>query len=313
MTVFLTPDQRPFFAGTYFPPRDGFGRPGFSTLLTQIADLWERRRPDLVEQAETLTAHLRERAVSAPGGNVGEAEIRAAVRELAAGFDPTYGGFGPAPKFPPAAQISSSPPTPPADRRRCRPGHGDQDPGWHGPGRDVRPDRRRLCPLLHGRALAGPPLRKDAVRQRPAREDLSGGLPGLGGRLLCPDRPRDSGVHPAGDGRPRGRVLFGNRRRLGGRGGQVLRLDAGRGGGGPGPRRGRPALRLFRHHRRRQLGGQEYSAHAALGRAGRLRASGSPWRLSGRAWRTAGPGCTRPADSGFRPGWTTRSSRPGTG
>ena len=106
MTVFLTPDQRPFFAGTYFPPRDGFGRPGFSTLLTQIADLWDRRRPDLVLQAETLTAHLRERAVSVPGGNVGEAEIRAAVQELAAGFDPTYGGFGPAPKFPPAAQIS---------------------------------------------------------------------------------------------------------------------------------------------------------------------------------------------------------------
>ena len=63
-------------------------------------------RADLVLQAETLTAHLRERAVSAPGGNVGEAEIRAAVLELAAGFDQTYGGFGPAPKFPPAAQIS---------------------------------------------------------------------------------------------------------------------------------------------------------------------------------------------------------------
>ena len=53
-------------------------------------------------------------------------------------------------QVPPGRADLASPPTPPADRRRCRPGHGDQDPGWHGPGRDVRPDRRRLCPLLHG-------------------------------------------------------------------------------------------------------------------------------------------------------------------
>mgnify|MGYP005812818223 CR=1 FL=1 len=105
MTVFLTPDQRPFFAGTYFPPTDRVGRPGFSTLLTQIADLWARRRDDLVEQAETLTAHLRERTEPAQTSNVGEEQIRAAVRELAAGFDPTYGGFGPAPKFPPSTQL----------------------------------------------------------------------------------------------------------------------------------------------------------------------------------------------------------------
>ena len=105
MTVFLTSDQRPFFAGTYFPPTDRFGRPGFSTLLTQIADLWERRRDDLLGQAETLTAHLGERTGPAQSGNVGEEEIRAAVRELAAGFDPTYGGFGPAPKFPPSTQL----------------------------------------------------------------------------------------------------------------------------------------------------------------------------------------------------------------
>ncbi|RPI09594.1 MAG: thioredoxin domain-containing protein, partial [Zetaproteobacteria bacterium] len=105
MTVFLTPDQEPFFAGTYFPPTDRFGRPGFASLLTQIADLWERRRGDLIEQARTLTEHLRDRTGPGAGGNVGEEEIRAAVRELAAGFDPTYGGFGPAPKFPPSAQL----------------------------------------------------------------------------------------------------------------------------------------------------------------------------------------------------------------
>ena len=292
MTVFLTPDQRPFFAGTYFPPRDGFGRPGFSTLLTQIADLWDRRRPDLV----------------AAGGDAHRAPPRAG--RVRPGWERRRGGdtcrragtgrrvrpdlrrIRPRAQVPPGRADLASPPTPPADRRRCRPGHGDQDPRRHGPGRDVRPDRRRLCPLLHRRALAGPPLREDAVRQRPAREDLPGGLPGHGGRLLCPDRPRDPGVHPAGDGRPRGRVLFGHRRRLRGRGGQVLRLDAGRGGGGPGPRRGRPALRLFRHHRRRQLGGQEHPAHAALGRAGR------------RASRDRRGGI--PAEPGGRPGPAVR-------
>ncbi len=74
----------------------------------------------------------------------------------------------------------------------ARPGHGHQDPGRHGPGRDVRPDRRRLRPLLHGRALAGPPLREDAVRQRPAREGLPGGLPGHGGRRSTPGSPARS-------------------------------------------------------------------------------------------------------------------------
>jgi hypothetical protein len=106
MTVFLTPDQRPFFAGTYFPPSDRFGRPGFATLLARIAEVWERQRGDLVQQAATLVEHLRLQAASAPGGTVGESEIRTAVRELAESFDQTYGGFGPAPKFPPSTQLS---------------------------------------------------------------------------------------------------------------------------------------------------------------------------------------------------------------
>jgi uncharacterized protein YyaL (SSP411 family)/aryl-alcohol dehydrogenase-like predicted oxidoreductase len=106
MTVFLTPDQRPFFAGTYFPPRDGLGRPGFPSLLTQLAALWERQGAELSQQAEEVTAYLQERARPTPGGGVGEAEIRAAVQQLAATFDKAYGGFGPAPKFPPHTALS---------------------------------------------------------------------------------------------------------------------------------------------------------------------------------------------------------------
>jgi uncharacterized protein YyaL (SSP411 family)/aryl-alcohol dehydrogenase-like predicted oxidoreductase len=106
MTVFLTPDQQPFFAGTYFPPTDGFGRPGFSTLLTRIAELWEKQGDDLRQQAAQLTGYLKDRARPLPGGNIGEPEIRAAAAQLAETFDETYGGFGPAPKFPPSTALA---------------------------------------------------------------------------------------------------------------------------------------------------------------------------------------------------------------
>jgi len=106
MTVFLTPDQRPFYAGTYFPPTDRYGRPGFATLLARIAELWQRQGEQLKERAAQLTEYLAGRSRALPGSGVGEAEIRAAARELTATFDKTYGGFGPAPKFPPSAALS---------------------------------------------------------------------------------------------------------------------------------------------------------------------------------------------------------------
>jgi uncharacterized protein YyaL (SSP411 family) len=106
MSVFLTPDRRPFFAGTYFPPTDRHGRPGFSTLVKRIAHLWRSQRDDLLAQASALVAQVRagyEIAMAAP---VSSAMISTAVRALAASFDPQWGGFGSAPKFPPAASIS---------------------------------------------------------------------------------------------------------------------------------------------------------------------------------------------------------------
>src|SRR5688572_21290175 len=106
MTVFLTPEQEPFFAGTYFPPEDRYGRPGFPTVLARIAELWRTDRAHLREQAAELAAHLRESARSAPGAALGEEELRGAVRQLAADFDDRHGGFGRAPKFPPSAALS---------------------------------------------------------------------------------------------------------------------------------------------------------------------------------------------------------------
>src|SRR5689334_14613378 len=59
MTVFLTPEQQPFFAGTYFPPEGRWGRPGFPDLLKQIADIWSRDTNGLRQQAQELTVRLR--------------------------------------------------------------------------------------------------------------------------------------------------------------------------------------------------------------------------------------------------------------
>ncbi len=105
MTVFLTPDQKPFFAGTYFPPTDHHGRPGFPTLLQKMAELWEGERDTLLEQARELTDHVRAQArVSRPTA-VSDASIGAAVQSLSSSFDSEWGGFGPAPKFPASASL----------------------------------------------------------------------------------------------------------------------------------------------------------------------------------------------------------------
>jgi uncharacterized protein YyaL (SSP411 family) len=105
MTVFLTPDQQPFFAGTYFPPTDAYGRPGFPTLLRRIAELWGTSREKLVAQGAQLTRLLRESSVAAPGAVDIVPTIAEAVRTFERTFDQTWGGFGRAPKFPPSQPL----------------------------------------------------------------------------------------------------------------------------------------------------------------------------------------------------------------
>jgi uncharacterized protein YyaL (SSP411 family) len=106
MSVFLAPDRRPFFAGTYFPPVDRYGRPGFATVLQRLAELWRTDRPGLMEQANQLVAHVRANFESAEPAAVRGELIAAAVRDHARAFDPQWGGFGKAPKFPPCAGLA---------------------------------------------------------------------------------------------------------------------------------------------------------------------------------------------------------------
>jgi uncharacterized protein YyaL (SSP411 family) len=105
MTVFLTPDQRPFFAGTYFPPEDGFGRPGFRTLLTRIAEVWRGERSGVEQQAEQLTRAVRGQLEGLASAPVSIELATQAALQLAQSYDPRFGGFGSAPKFPPSAQL----------------------------------------------------------------------------------------------------------------------------------------------------------------------------------------------------------------
>ncbi len=106
MTVFLTPEQQPIFAGTYFPPSDRWGRPGFATVLQKVAEFWRKDQEGLRQQAGQLTDRLSDSMrVTAPMA-VGEAELEAAVAEFTQDFDARHGGFGSAPKFPPATGLS---------------------------------------------------------------------------------------------------------------------------------------------------------------------------------------------------------------
>jgi len=105
-SVWLTPDRKPWYAGTYFPREDHPRGPGFLTVLRALAALWSGRRAKVEEYAARLWEALRD-ALAAPtagGGDLG-ALLAAALREGAAAFDALNGGFGAAPKFPPHATL----------------------------------------------------------------------------------------------------------------------------------------------------------------------------------------------------------------
>jgi uncharacterized protein YyaL (SSP411 family) len=105
MTVFLTPQQEPFFAGTYFPPVDRFGRPGFRTVLQKLSELWQNERQAVLGQAKELTEHVRKLAAPGQAGSLRLDSQQSAVQQLAQSYDSRYGGFGKAPKFPPAQSL----------------------------------------------------------------------------------------------------------------------------------------------------------------------------------------------------------------
>jgi uncharacterized protein YyaL (SSP411 family) len=100
LTVIMTPDKKPFFAGTYFPKESRLGRIGMLDLIPRIKEIWMTRREEAVKSANQITAALGQASKYAPGEELGEPTLKRAYEQLAQRFDQQYGGFGSAPKFP---------------------------------------------------------------------------------------------------------------------------------------------------------------------------------------------------------------------
>ena len=120
LSVFLTPDLKPFFGGTYFPPEDRFGRPGFMGLLKQIAGLWKDQRPEITrraaEAADAISLHLDGKPAEPPGtalqpepeaaAGALRRRISRAAERFVHSYDRKWGGFGSEPKFPPSGALA---------------------------------------------------------------------------------------------------------------------------------------------------------------------------------------------------------------
>ena len=101
LTAFLTPDGKPFYGGTYFPPSDGYGRPSFRRVLLSIANAYKEKHGDVVEQAAMVeSAIAQSESFAGRGGRVSPSALTAIQDSALKIFDPQHGGFGQAPKFP---------------------------------------------------------------------------------------------------------------------------------------------------------------------------------------------------------------------
>lgn len=106
LNVFVTPDQKPFYAGTYFPKRSAYGRPGFIEALTQLLDAYHNDRDHIESLAEKATNNLRIKAAGQTENALSQEAIQKAYYQLMSSFDTLYGGFGSAPKFPAPHMLS---------------------------------------------------------------------------------------------------------------------------------------------------------------------------------------------------------------
>jgi uncharacterized protein YyaL (SSP411 family) len=110
MSVWLTPDLKPFFGGTYFPPTSRWGRPGFVEILNQLARAWKDERKELMSSADTVLERLRQASgadAAAPDSApvAGTQAIDAGIATYSQAFDQRHGGFGGAPKFPRPSEL----------------------------------------------------------------------------------------------------------------------------------------------------------------------------------------------------------------
>ena len=124
LTGFLTPDGRPFFGGTYFPPEDRYGRPGFPRVLLSMAEAYRSRRAEVEESAGSIMLAIEQNeSFSGRAGELGLPLLEKIIGSMLQQFDPRHGGFGSQPKFPHPAALdllidTASRPGPLAERAR---------------------------------------------------------------------------------------------------------------------------------------------------------------------------------------------------
>jgi len=106
LSVFLTPDQRPFYVGTYFPPLDNYGRPGFGSVVRQLAQAWKEKPNDIQQAAENFVNGLQKTESVSHDSKLEKSILDEAAVNLLSIVDMTNGGFGQAPKFPNASNLS---------------------------------------------------------------------------------------------------------------------------------------------------------------------------------------------------------------
>ena len=105
LTIIMTPDKKPFFAGTYIPRETRFGRTGLRELIPRIREVWTTRQDEVSSSAGQIIAALQKTALPAPGQDLGVDTLHLAYEQLRDRFDREYGGFGGAPKFPTAHNL----------------------------------------------------------------------------------------------------------------------------------------------------------------------------------------------------------------
>ncbi|MCH9657844.1 thioredoxin domain-containing protein [archaeon] len=106
LSIFLTPDQKPFYVGTYFPVLDSHGRPGFGSICRQLSQAWKEKPKDIEKSAEKFLGALNKSETVSVPSKLERSVLDEAAMNLFQLGDPTHGGFGSAPKFPNAANIS---------------------------------------------------------------------------------------------------------------------------------------------------------------------------------------------------------------
>ena len=107
LTIIMTPEQKPFYAGTYFPKTGRMGIPGLTDVLDRVIEAWGNNRNDLISSSEKITENIMEHfAIGGKKQEVSSDIMHKAYRTLSISFDPDYGGFSPAPKFPTPHNLS---------------------------------------------------------------------------------------------------------------------------------------------------------------------------------------------------------------